>query len=72
MSNPTSPCPDCGAPRAWGRCPFRCGAIRRKEERETMKKLIIEIHANEGGEDARDLVRLQADIYRKLASRRGL
>jgi protein subunit release factor B len=37
-----------------------------------MKKLIIEIHANEGGEDARDLVRLQADIYRKVASRRGL
>ena len=34
--------------------------------------LIVEIRAAEGGEDAKDLVRVQTKIYRKLAERRGL
>ena len=34
--------------------------------------MLIEIHAAEGGDDAKDLVREQAAIYLKLASRHGL
>ncbi len=34
--------------------------------------MLIEIHAAEGGEDARNLVREQLGIYVRLASRHGL
>jgi protein subunit release factor B len=34
--------------------------------------IIVEIHAAEGGADARDLVREQFGIYARLCSRRGL
>lgn len=35
-------------------------------------KTAIEIRAAEGGEDAKLLVKVQVDIYRKFCSRRGL
>ena len=34
--------------------------------------LYVEIRAGEGGEDAKDLVRLQASLYGKLCLRNGL
>ena len=34
--------------------------------------VFIEIRAGEGGDDAKDLVRLQAGIYGKLAMRNSL
>jgi protein subunit release factor B len=34
--------------------------------------MIIEIRAAEGGEDARDLVKVQAGIYERMGARRGL
>jgi len=37
-----------------------------------MNKLVIEIRAAEGGQDAKLLVREQVAIYSKFASRRGL
>ena len=36
------------------------------------ESLIVEIRAAEGGADAKDLVRVQASIYRELAGRREL
>ena len=37
-----------------------------------MKSIIVEIRAGEGGADARDLVREQAEIYRRVCERRSL
>lgn len=37
-----------------------------------MDTIIVEIRAGEGGEDAKDLVIEQANIYAKLCERRGL
>lgn len=34
--------------------------------------MIVEIRAGEGGKDAQDLVEVQATIYAKMCSRRGL
>lgn len=36
------------------------------------KRILVEVRAAEGGADARDLVRLQIDIYKKYIVRRGL
>jgi len=65
-------CPECGAPRVFGICPFKCGYIRNKTRRDAMKKLLIEIRAAEGGQDAASLVKLQVDVYKRLCARRGL
>lgn len=37
-----------------------------------MKKITIEIKAAEGGNDAKDLVSIMADIYKKFCERRRL
>jgi protein subunit release factor B len=37
-----------------------------------MTGVIVEIRAAEGGADARDLVRLQLDVYEKYAALHGL
>jgi len=37
-----------------------------------MSALYIEVRAGEGGADAKDLVRVQAAMYIKLAARGGL
>ncbi len=37
-----------------------------------MEKVIVEVHAAEGGEDARLLVRELVSIYLKRCSKRGL
>jgi protein subunit release factor B len=34
--------------------------------------MLIEIHAAEGGDDAKDLVREQLGVYVRLAGKRGL
>lgn len=39
---------------------------------KTMEKIIVEIHAAEGGADARLLIEEQLDIYKKYCIRRGL
>ncbi len=43
-----------------------------KKEKREMSSVIIEIRAAEGGLDAKDLVREQAAIYLRYASRRCL
>ena len=37
-----------------------------------MEKIFLEIRAAEGGDDAKDLVNIQAGIYNKLCSRNSL
>lgn len=37
-----------------------------------MESIIVEIRAGEGGDDAKDLVRVQFDVYRKYTSHRNL
>lgn len=52
-------------------CP-RAGPSSHPDRRRPMEKVIVEIRAAEGGDDAKSLVRDQLAVYAKFATRRGL
>ena len=37
-----------------------------------LRPMQLEIRAHEGGDDAKEIARLQLDIYKRLAARNGL
>lgn len=39
---------------------------------KTRESVFVEIRSGEGGDDAKDLVRLQTEVYRRYASAHGL